>query len=107
MDKSKGENVLPLKKAKNKVVKDKRMCKRQQEKCEIKAGKATVVQEVVSGSLPAAKRTQFLDILKQNHGKKVYIENSHTLARSTVAGALSHSRTSTAMRILSEVQQQG
>jgi len=44
------------------------------------------VKEVVSGSLPAADRTQLVDILTNNHGKKVFIENPRTLARSTVAG---------------------
>ena len=44
------------------------------------------MKEVVSGSLPATLRTQLVHILKHNRGKKVYIENSRALARSTVAG---------------------
>ena len=65
---------------------DKAGFKRQQERCAAKAGKADTVKEVVSGSLPAAQRTQFVDILKNNNGRRVYIENSRALARSTVAG---------------------
>ena len=60
--------------------------KRQQERCAAKAGKADTVKEVVSGSLPATQRTQLLEILKNSGGKKIYIENSRALARSTVAG---------------------
>ena len=65
---------------------DKAGFKRQQEKCQVKAGKTKTVREVVSGSLPAADRTQLVDILTKNNGKKVFIENPRTLARSTVAG---------------------
>jgi DNA invertase Pin-like site-specific DNA recombinase len=60
--------------------------KRQQERCAARAGKATTVNEVVSGSLPAAKRTQLVEILTKHRGKKVYIESPRALARSTVAG---------------------
>ena len=65
---------------------DKAGFKRQQERCEVTAGKTKTVKEVVSGSLPATDRTQLVDILTQNPGKKVFIEKPHALARSTVAG---------------------
>ena len=65
---------------------DKAGFKRQQERCEITAGKTKTVKEVVNGSLPATDRTQLVDILTQNPSKKVFIENPHALARSTVAG---------------------
>lgn len=65
---------------------DKAGFKRQQERRAAKAGNADTVKEVVSGSLPATQRTQLVDILKNNCGKKVYIENPRALARSTVAG---------------------
>ena len=50
---------------------DKAGFKRQQERCAAKAGKAETVKEVVSSSLPATERTQLMNILQNNGGKKV------------------------------------
>ena len=54
---------------------DKAGFKRQQERCEVTAGKRKTVKVVVSGSLPATDRTQLVDILTQNPGKEVFIES--------------------------------